>query len=508
MKKLLIIALIVSVSIIGIVFNSFGKEKPQHGGILRIITPASHATFYMPEGGPQDLSAMFPGAEALMQYTARNELTPHLAKSVDIDEKNLTITFHLRKGIKFHDGSPLNAENVAWSFNFIKEKKRLQYGDKLKSVEILDDYTVRLHLNEFNNMIIHSFGWHYPLSKKAYTTKDIDWLRSNFVGTGPFKLVEWKRDSHITWERNPDYWMKDRPYLDRIEFRYIPDPVTASAMMQAGEADMWTGAPVKDQADLEKKGFIRRYGYCAFPAMIYPNTKDPDRPTSKVKVRYAIEYALDKEAMAKALGFGYYTALKMVAPEGDWGYDPDYPGRPYNPEKARELLAEAGYPDGLKLKLLVFIPWAGGSQASAEAIKAYLGDVGIDLEVDIADPGRYFGAIWGTGWEDLALGITGLDPTYLVTFQRWFGHEPATNLVSFKRSPELIALSKESITYMDETDQEAITKKLVRLIADEASMIPLWKMPTAYMVQPYVHSTYLDAGVIAWSIYDDWMEKH
>jgi ABC-type transport system substrate-binding protein len=508
MKKILFVTFIVIISTLGLVLNSFGQPKPQQGGILRIIAPASHATFYMPEGGPQDITGMFPGVEALMQYTARRELTPFLAQSVDIDEKNLTITFHLRKGIKFHDGSDLNADNVAWGFNFAKEMKRLQYGDKLKSVEILDDYTVRLHLTEYNNQLIHSFGWQFQMSKKAYTTHDKDWLRSNFVGTGPFKLVEWKRDSHIKWERNKDYWQKGRPYLDAIEIRYIPDPVTASAMMQAKEADMWTGAPVKDQSDLEKKGFIRRYGYCAFPAIIYPNTSDPNRPTGKLKVREAIEYGLDKAAMAKALGFGYYTPMKMVSPEGEWGYDPDYKGRPYDPAKAKQLLAEAGYPNGLKLKLLVFVPWAGGNQAPAEAIKAYLSEVGINIDIDITDPGRYFGSIWGTGWEDLALGITGLDPTYLVTFQRWFSHDPATNLVSFKRSPELIALSKESITYSKEADQIAVTKKLVRLMADEACMIPLWKAPTAYMVQPYVHSTYLDAGVIAWSIYDDWMEKH
>jgi ABC-type transport system substrate-binding protein len=507
MKKLQIIALIVFVLIVGLVFNSFAQQKPQYGGILRVITPTSHRTFYMPEGGPQDLTAMFPAVEALMEYTSRRELKPFLAQSVDIDERKLTITFHLRKGIKFHDGSDLNAENVAWGFNFAKEMKRLQYGDKLKSVEILDDYTVRLHLTEYNNQLIHSFGWQFQMSKKAYTTHDKDWLRSNFVGTGPFKLVEWKRDRHIKWERNKDYWQKGRPYLDGIEIGYIPDPVTASAMMQAKEADMWTGAPVKDQADLEKKGFIRRYGYCAFPAIIYPNTSDPNRPTGKQKVREAIEYGLDKAAIAKAIGFGYYTPMKMVAPEGEWGYDPDYKGRPYDPAKAKQLLAEAGYPNGLKLKLLVFVAWGGGNQA-AEAIKAYLGDVGINIDIDIADPGRYFGSIWRTGWEDLALGMTGLDPTYLVTFQRWFSHDPATNLVSFKRSPELIALSKESITYSKEADQMAVTKKLVRLMADEACMIPLWKAPTAYMVQPYVHSTYLDAGVIAWSIYDDWMEKH
>jgi len=507
MKKLLLIAFIISVSTVGIVLNSFAQQQPQYGGIMKIVAPSGPRSFYFPEGGPQDLAAAFPAAEALMDYTSRRELKPFLAQSVDIDEKNLTITFHLRKGIKFHDGSELNAEQVAWSFNFAKEVKRLQYGSKLKSVEILDDYTVRLHLTEYNNQIIHSFGWQFMWSKKAYTTKDKDWLRVNPIGTGPFKLVEWKRDSHIKWEKNKDYWQKGRPYLDGIEVRYVPDAVTASAMLQAKEVDMWFGLPVKDQADLEKKGYKRRYGYAGLPALIYPNTTDPNRPTGKQKVREAIEYALDKQAMAKALGFGYYSPLKMTAPEGEWGYDPNYPGRPYNPAKAKQLLAEAGYADGLKLKLLAMVGIAGG-QPTAEAIKAYLGDVGITADVDMADPGRFFGSAWATGWDDLLLFFTGLDPNYLVTFQRWFSHDPATNLISFKRSPELIALSKESITYSKEADQMAITKKLIRQIADEACVIPLWNAPAAYMTQPYVHCTYYDEGLIRWRTFDDWMEKH
>jgi ABC-type transport system substrate-binding protein len=506
MKKLQIIALIVFVLIVGLVFNSFAQQKPQYGGILRVITPTSHRTFYMPEGGPQDLTAMFPAVEALMEYTSRRELKPFLAQSVDIDERKLTITFHLRKGIKFHDGSDLNAENVAWGFNFAKEMKRLQYGDKLKSVEILDEYTVRLHLTEYNNQIIHSFGWQFQMSKKAYTTKDKDWLRANIVGTGPFKLVEWKRDSHIKWEKNKDYWQRDRPYLDGIEIRYIPDPVTASSLIHAKEADMWTNVPVRHQAELEKKGFIRRYGYAGLPAMIYLNTTDPNKPTGKQKVREAIEYGLDKAAMAKALGFGYYTPLKMTAPEGEWGYDPNYKGRPYEPEKAKQLLAEAGYSSGLKLKLMSMNapPWPD----QAQAIKRYLDEAGFNIEIDLADPGRFFGSVWGTGWDDMVIFFTGLDPNYLVTFQRWFSHDPATNLVSFKRSPELVALSKESITYGKEADQMAITKKLIRLIADEACIIPLWNAPAAYMVQPYVHSHYLDEGLIRWRTFDDWMEKH
>jgi peptide/nickel transport system substrate-binding protein len=506
MKKFLVIFLIVIFSTIGLALNSYAQPKPQHGGILKIVQASGGRTFYFPEGGPQDLTAAFPAVEALMDYTSRRELKPFLAESVDIDPKKLTITFLLRKGIKFHDGSELDAEQVFWHFNFAKEVKRLQYGDKLKSVEILGKYAVRLHLTEYNNQLIHSFGWQFMYSKKAFTTKDKDWLRANIVGTGPFKLVEWKRDSHIKWERNKDYWQKDRPYLDGLEIRFVPDPVTASAMFQAKEVDMWTQVPVRDQRDLENKGYIRRKGYAALPALIYCNTTDPNKPIGKVKVREAIEYALDKAAMAKALGFGYYTPLKMTAPDGEWGYDPNYPGRPYDPAKAKQLLAEAGYPDGLKLKLMAMNIPPGPDQA--QAMKRYLDEAGFNIDVDLADPGRFFSSVWGTGWEDMVIFFTGLDPNYLVTFQRWFSHDPATNLVSFKRSPELIAMSKESITYGKEADQMAITKKLVRQIADEDCIIPLWNAPVAYMVQPYVHCNYLDEGLIRWRTFDDWMEKH
>ncbi len=504
MKKVLSIALLVFASTVSLVLNGFAQQ-PQTGGILKIVTPTGPAVLgYFKEMGPSDLTAAFPAIESLMAHTSRREIKPFLAESVDINEKNPMITFHLRKGIKFHDGSDFNADAVAYNFKWLKETKRLQYGEKVKSIEIVDPYTVRLHLTEYNNMLIHGLGWVFMWSKVALTTKSVDWLRANPVGTGPFKLVEWKRDDHIKWERNKDYWQKGKPYLDGIEFRYIPDPVTASQMMQTKQADMWTGVPVKDQADLEKKGFIRNSGYAGFPQIIYLNTSDPNRPTGNLKVREAIEYAIDKAALAKGLGFGYFTPLKMMAPEGEWGYDPAYPGRPYNPQKAKQLLAEAGYPNGLKLKLMIL----GTNKDAATAIKSYMDDAGFNVDIDLADSGRFFGSLWGTGWEDMILFITGPDANYLVTFQRWFSHDPATNLASFKRSPQLLALSRESITYTKEADQRAVTKKLVRMLMDEADAIPLYYAPAAYIVQPYVHSTYLQEGPIRWRFADDWMEKH
>jgi peptide/nickel transport system substrate-binding protein len=207
--------------------------------------------------------------------------------------------------------------------------------------------------------------------------------------------------------------------------------------------------------------------------------------------------------MAKALGFGYASPLKLTAPEGEWGYDPSYKGRTYDPQKAKQLLAEAGYPNGLKLKLMIM----QDNKDLATAIKSYMDQAGFDVDIDVADPGRFFGSLWGTGFDDMLLFFSGLDPTYLVTFQRWFGHDPLTKIASFKASPELLALSRESITYTKEADQKAVTRKLVRMLADEADIIPLYNITAAYMARPYVHSTYLKEGLVQWRTFDDWLEK-
>jgi peptide/nickel transport system substrate-binding protein len=503
MKKFLLVTVVAFVSLIGLPLSSFA-QAPQYGGTLKVVTPSIPAVLgYFKEMGPVDLAAAYPAAEPLMEYSSRRELKPFLAESVDINEKNLMITFHLRKGIKFHDGSDFNADAVAYNFTWLKDVKRLQFGDKVKSIEVLDPYTVRLHLTEYNNQLIHGLGWVFMWSKQALSTKSPDWLRANPVGTGPFKLVEWKRDDHAKWEKNKDYWQKGRPYLDGIEVRYVPDPVTASEMMQTKQADMWTNPPVKDQADLEKKGFVRNFGYSGRIQTIFLNTTDPNKPTGKVKVREAIEYAIDKPAMAKALGFGYASPLKLTSPEGEWGYDPSYKGRTYDPQKAKQLLAEAGYPNGLKLKMMIM----QDNKDPATAIKSYMDQAGFDVDIDVADPGRFFGSLWGTGFDDMLLFFSGLDPTYLVTFQRWFGHDPLTKIASFKASPELLARSRESITYTKEADQKAVTRKLVRMLADEADIIPLYNITAAFMARPYVHSTYLKEGLVQWRTFDDWLEK-
>jgi peptide/nickel transport system substrate-binding protein len=324
------------------------------------------------------------------------------------------------------------------------------------------------------------------------------------VGTGPFKLVEYKRDNYTKWVRNENYWQKGKPYLDGITVRYIPDAVTASAMMQAKEADMWYSAPVRDVANLEKQGFLsQRYG---MPRMIFFNTKDPESKFQNKKVREAVEYGLDKGAMAKALGFGYYTPLTQVAPPGHWGYDPQLRGRTYDPVKAKQLLKEAGYPNGIKVKVLAMT--APPSPDEVQAIKRYLDEVGITIDPDLADTGRFFSSFWLKGWQDMALSNSSLSANYLTTFHRFFGPDPMANMASFKRPPELIALAEKSLTLTNQNDQKEITKQLVKMMFDEALAVPLYLVPTSIVHQPWVHVNWLKIQLVTRYTGEEWIDKH
>jgi peptide/nickel transport system substrate-binding protein len=514
MKRFLLIIILAVLSAVITVSDVFSQQKtPIRGGVLREIWASGPACLsYFPEMGPSDERAVLPATERLMDYDQNKQLVPFLAESVTVAKDRKSILFKLRKGIKFHDGSDLNAEAVAWNYQMYKDAKKLQYNARLVGVDVVDPYTVRLRITGFTGTLLHSFGWAPIFSKQAWdkagdgnADKSKEWARANIVGTGPFKLAEYKRDNYVKWVRNENYWQKGKPHIDGIYVRIIPDPVTASAMMQTKEADFWGQTPVKDQSELEKKGLVRQSGF-GLPRVLLMNLKDQNSKFQNKKLREAVEYAIDKPAIAKALGFGYYVPLTMMAPPGEWGFDPAYVGRPYDPARAKQLLAEAGYPNGVSIQMMAMTMPAWPEEATA--IKSYLDAVGIKVEIDLADPGRFYGALWQKGWPDMALSFTGMDVNYLVQFHRMFGPEPMTNFASFVRPPSLVTLGEQSLAVLDEKGQKEITKQLVRAMADDALVIPLYRAPNAYMVQPWVHTSFLSESNVTRRFYDEWMDKH
>jgi peptide/nickel transport system substrate-binding protein len=490
-----------------------------YGGTLRIIAAAGPQVLsYVPLMGPSDRSFIFPGTEALVDTTdERGAFTagvePVLAESVDVDAENLTITFHIRKGVKFHDGSDLTAEVARWNLQQVIDAGNMPYIDYLKEMRVEDDYTLVLELNAYNNQLMPTWGWWTAqYSKEAWeaggTTEEerIDWARSHVVGTGPFMLEEFERDVSLKWVKNPNYWREGKPYLDGIEVTIIPDPVTSRALMEAGDADVW-GAPAKDALELIEMGYYKQSGWPLLPYGLWPNTGHPDSKWHDIRLREAVEYALDKEAIAQAMGQGMYVVVKALPWEGEWGYDPAA-GRPYNPDKARELLEEAGAV-GLKIKLLSQNDPV--TQDAVTMVKGFLDAAGFDVELDLADAGRFFGTIFAppTADEDLHWWFAGgMDTNYLQTYIRWFSTDPFTNLAFLGHTDEQAEMDKQAMAAVSLDEQAEWAGKLTKYLMDNALVIPVYGVPAYVIQQPYVHSTQYSQGFVRWQTEEVWMDEH
>jgi len=484
------------------------KDSPAavKGGILRGIRGQFPKDIsYAPDFSPTDSMFALPYAERLVDWDEKGDLIPQLATSWEGDPKAKTVIWHLRKGVTFHDGTPFNAEGVKWNFQIALDAGRLFDGQFVKSLDVVDDYTLRMNLTEYTSMAFENYGWTAMFSPTAFKANGgKEWARTHEAGTGPFKLVDFKRDTSIRYERYDGYWRKGFPLLDGIEVRFVPDPMTASMMMEAKEADIWIDTNViKNILELQQKGLKVNWG----PGMLWallPNSSNPKSPYANKKVREAVEYALDRPAIAKMLGFGKFEPLTQIVPSASPAYVNSYNPRPYNPEKAKQLLAEAGYPSGFETKLLA-IDYA---RDAAVAIQSYLAAVGIRVNVDVADLGRYYGALFGpAGWDDLAIARSGINPDATDLFVH-FGPRPMTYRFGFiAKSPEFLALCEKALKTYDQAGVKAAMQQAVRQAGEDAMVIPLYRSAQTNVMQDYVHTDYMKIHTVTWFSYQDWMDK-
>jgi peptide/nickel transport system substrate-binding protein len=508
MKKFLLVVFVSIFLIGGIAVIGFSQSKagiqPQSGGTLRCIRNSFPKIFYSPEMGPTDNMFAIPIAERLCVWDEKGNLIPELAEKWKVDQKNKTITWYIRKGILFHDGSPLDAEAVKWNYQQLIDGGRLPDGKLVDSLEVIDKYTIRMRLKEYNALLIMNYGWVGIYSPTAFKTNGgKEWARTHAVGTGPYKLADFKRDVSIRYEKNKEYWRKGYPLLDAIEIRYIPDNSTALMLMQTKEADMWMNATdVKKILELQGKGLKVTWGAGMFMAIL-PNGKDPKLPYANKKVREAIEYAIDRPALAKSIGFGQFEPLQQMAPEASPAYIKGFNPRPYNPEKAKQLLAAAGYPNGFETKMLSTDRWRDLSTA----LQSYLAAVGIRVTVDTADMGRYFGAVFTQGWNDLALSVSGINPDATDLFVH-FGTAPMTYRTgNIPKTKEFLDLCNKGLHTYDTKTLKNLLQQIVKKGSEDAMIIPIYRTAEANVTQSNVHSDYLKIHTTMWLSYKEWLEK-
>ena len=364
------------------------EDKVVKGGKL-VIGTLTECNSYASWRIRSEFYLLGPVYEPLIQFDENGEIQPYLAESLTADPENLTYTVKLRDGVTFSDGSPLDGEALLWNFENFKENSQTSstHFGSVDHFELVDDMTVVIHLTEWNTQIPFSLnncaGMMY--SKKAFDENGYDWCLEHPVGTGPYVLVENVTDSYKKFVKNENYWNTEEPPLyDEIEARILGDNMAAQAALLNGDIDIFNGGDYGMKNNLVEMGYNLYQNKMWYRATFLIFGSDVEgSPMCDARVRKAIAYAIDADAMVKALDYNRTFVSNQYAVEGTPFYNPDVVGYDYNPEKAKELLAEAGYADGFSTKIVTGINQ--DCERYMIAIQDYLSAVGIDAELVYLD---------------------------------------------------------------------------------------------------------------------------
>ena len=484
--------------------------KPQSGGILKIIYTPGITNMGVP-GQPFTVGDMVfarCAVESLLDLDAKGNIIPWLATGwqYSADYKSLTLT--LRKGVKFHDGTDFNAEAVKYCLDLAKPGR--PDLSKITSVEVVDPYTVKLNIEVFEpRLLIVLCGLSGKIVSPTSLKTSIDAAKTHPVGTGPFEYESYQRDVSLKFKKFAGYWQPGKPYLDGMEFVFIADAVTRLVSFKAGEAQVLGTVVPKDASELVATG---KYGLNKTPSSVMGVAGDSahtSSPFSDIKVRQAIAYAIDNEAIAKAMGYGIYQATNQFSAPGHYSYNPAVVGYPYNPQKAKDLLAAAGYSKGLTTKLTC----QAQNQAIYTAVLGYLKDVGIDTTMDIADSGRWVQIQTG-GWNNSLISYDishsyGLDKGDSLS-SRVSSKSTQYPITSFWVPAVFEEKLNAANAERDEKKRATMIQEMMKMITDEYCLaIPIYTgFGMAVYKSPEVHD--MDMNVLAnhiWHPADAWLSK-
>lgn len=482
--------------------TSSTPSSAQYGGILiEAMASGPSGPFGSPwENSLSPTSTQTIIEEALLQEQSDGSLTPNLAISYDLnaDPANPSITFHLRQGVKFQDGTDFNAQAVQWNLQMWKDGgMALGSTNYWKSIDVVDDYTVRVNFTEWKNYNIRIFGDAQGLqvSPTAYQKNGLEWMRTNPVSTAAFMQTNFTRDVVMDTVKNPNYWDKGKPYLNGIKQLYVADDMTRESLIKSGGADM-IDCNNNDRlaAELKDAGFIILPQPASGYYSLVPDSANADSPWSKLDVRLAADYAIDKESLAKTFGYGYEQPAEQYYPAGSLAHDPSLTPRAYDPAKAKQLLTQAGYPNGFKTTMYV----ANNSPRDvAVAMQSQLAAVGIQCELQFPQPASMFAMWTGSGWHNGIFYMT--QSLWANPNANWnlFAGEPA-NWFKTTKHPDgwKDALNASFAT---ETPDVTLVKNLEKMLYDDETFISLsWHLGT-FATTAKVHDTgYGTRGMWTW----------
>jgi peptide/nickel transport system substrate-binding protein len=404
--------------------------------------------------------------EGLTRIGPEGAVKPALAESWTISDDGLTYTFELREGAKFHDGTALDASDVVFSLDRARAEDSTNAQKALFSaiekVEATGDTTVVVTLSEPSGAFLYNMGWGDAV---IVAPESADTNKENPVGTGPFKLDNWQRGSAITLTRNADYW-GDQAKLDTVTFRFIPDPAAATAALLAGDVQAFPNLPAPEaiaQFEADPR-FTVVIGSTEGETILSTNNKKP--PFDDVNVRRAMAHAIDRQAIIDGAMFGLGTPIGTHFAPHNPAYVELSETYEFNPEKAKALLAEAGFEDGIKATLK--LPPPSYARRGGEIIASQLRDVGIDLEIIPLEWGQWLEQVFKGKDFDLTI-VSHTEPNDIDIYARddyYFQYE----------NPDFKALIDKLNVTADEEERFALYRQAQQIITDDAVNVYLFQL--------------------------------
>ena len=407
---------------------------------------------------------------------ARREYVGVLAESWEF--QGTKWVFRLRKGIRFHDGSPFTSKDVVFSLNRIKNDKRSLQGSNFEDVtetEAPDDHTVVITTKSPNAVFLDRLADRFMMSKAA-ADKYGDQMDSYAIGTGPYKFVSWQRDGNLVLTRNNDYWGA-KAEIREVVFRTVKEDAARVAGLLAGQGDAINNVPIEEIAHIkghprtrvEKTEGLRMYFLAMNPTF---------KPFDNKLVRHAINYAVDPLAIMKNLYDGNGHVLNGPLNSNVIGYDPSVKRYPYDPKKARELLTKAGFPNGVEVKLHFAPDRYPKAKEVCEVIGNQLAKIWIKVELVSQEFADFWGNA-GVAGGKIPFYYVGRTPVDADTLYDQYFRTGVTKRVSYS-NPEFDKLIDEEQRTGDHKKRVALLQQAGRILMEDVPFVPLYTLDEVY----------------------------
>lgn len=408
--------------------------------------------------------------DTLFMRDENDEIVGNLAESWEFNEDGTELTIKLVEGVKFHNGAVLTAEDVVFTFDYIYNNTTLTSTlTNYESAEAVDEYTVKIHYSSaFGAALAQLTGYSTNIVNKAYFEEvGIEGYDLNPIGTGPYKFVSRTPGEKIVLEAFEDYF-KGPAAIKHATIRVLTDPSAAAIALQAGEVDVLQ-TPSIDQRDvlMYAPGIVWDETMSSTTVFLMVNNADPI--LSNEKVRQAIWYAIDKELLVEGALDGLGVTLETLAPGAVTNaYDENFEGLGYDPDKARELLAEAGYPDGVTITIPTIVSSATYNKPTT-VLQDMLRQVGINLEIDGLERSAWISQI-GSGTYPITVmtwGVPSLDADFYTRLL-------VTGSYLHIDNPEIDELLAQAACELDPAARKECYMQINTLVRDHAYLIPLY----------------------------------